>query len=54
MQPSDLSRIFYARQLCDKLSCAKPGPRLTGAVQILSTVPTVNWVLLGSGESNKG
>jgi hypothetical protein len=25
-----------------------------GAVQILSTVPTVDWVLLGSGESNKG
>ncbi len=31
-------------------------PRLAGggAVQILSTVPTVDWVLLGSGESNKG
>ncbi len=25
-----------------------------GAVQILSTVPMVDWVLLGSGESNKG
>ena len=27
-------------------------PRL--AVSILSTMPTVDWVLLGSGESNKG
>ena len=34
----------------ESLSC--PGWR--GAVQILSTVPTVVWVLLGSGESNKG
>ena len=25
-----------------------------GAVQILSTVSTVDWVLLGFGESNKG
>ena len=25
-----------------------------GAVQILSTMPTVDWVLLGSGKSNKG
>ena len=24
------------------------------AVQMLSTVPTIGWVLLGSGESNKG
>ncbi len=30
------------------------GPGWRGAVQILSTVPTVEWVLLGSGESNKG
>ena len=30
------------------------GPGWRGAVQILSTVPTVDWVLLGSGESNKG
>ena len=28
------------------------GPGWSGAVQILSTVPTVDWVLLGSGESN--
>ena len=30
------------------------GPGWRGAIQILSTVPTVDWVLLGSGESNKG
>jgi hypothetical protein len=30
------------------------GPGWRGAVKILSTVPTVDWVLLGSGESNKG
>ena len=30
------------------------GPGWRGAVQILSTVPTVDWVLLGSGKSNKG
>ena len=30
------------------------GPGWRGALQILSTVPTVDWVLLGSGESNKG
>ena len=29
-------------------------PRLGGAVQILRTMPTVDWVLLGSGEVNKG
>ena len=30
------------------------GPGWRGAVQVLSTVLTVDWVLLGSGESNKG
>ena len=25
-----------------------------GAIQILSTAPTVDWVLLGPGESNNG
>ncbi len=30
------------------------GPGWRGPVQILSTVPTVDWVLLGSGESIKG
>ena len=29
-------------------------PGWRGAVEILSTVPTVDWALLGSGESNKG
>jgi hypothetical protein len=28
-------------------------PRLAGAGQILSAVPTIDWVLLGSGKSNK-
>ena len=37
-------------QVCKDDLC--PGWR--GALQILSTVPTVDWVLLGSGESNKG
>ena len=27
---------------------------LPGTVQMLSTLPTVDWVVLGSGESNKG
>ena len=30
------------------------GPGWRGAVQILSTMPTVDWVLLGSGESTRG
>ncbi len=30
------------------------GPGRQGAVQILNTEPTIDWVLLGSGESNKG
>ncbi len=30
------------------------GPGWRGAEQILSTVPTVDWVLLGPGESIKG
>ncbi len=30
------------------------GPGWRGAVQILSTVPTLDGVLLGAGESNKG
>jgi hypothetical protein len=29
-------------------------PRLVGTVEILSTVPTVDWALLGPGEYNKG
>ena len=29
-------------------------PRVAQGVWILSTMPTVDWVLLGSGESNKG
>ncbi len=33
-------------------SLVSPGWR--GAVQILTTVPTVDWVLLGSGEFTKG
>ena len=31
-----------------------PSPGWCGTEEILSTVSTVNWVLLGSGESNKG
>jgi hypothetical protein len=30
------------------------GPGWRGPIQILSTVPTVDWALLGSGESDKG
>ncbi len=30
------------------------GPGWRGLVQVLSTVLIVDWVLLGSGESNKG
>ena len=30
------------------------GPRLAGAVEILSSVPRADQVLLGSGESNQG
>ena len=30
------------------------GPGWRGAVKLLSTVPTVDWVLLGFGESIKG
>ena len=35
-------------------SIMQHGPGWRGAVYILSTVPVVEWVLLGSGESNKG
>jgi hypothetical protein len=33
---------------------AATGPGWRGSVQILSTMPTVDWALLGPGESNKG
>ena len=39
-------------QLSRKIYALAPGWR--GATLIMSTVPTVDWVLLGSGESNKG
>jgi hypothetical protein len=29
-------------------------PWLAGVVSLLSNIPTVHWVLLGSGESNEG
>ena len=46
----------YRTATCTLLytSLQKHGPGWRGAVLILSTVPTVDWVLLGSGESNKG
>ncbi len=50
---------FVVKEVCFAciefhISHSTSGPGLRGAVQILSTVPTVDWVLLGSGESNKG
>ena len=37
-----------------QFSASRQSPGWRGAVQILSTVPTVDWVSLGSGESDKG
>ncbi len=36
------------------LCCNGVGPGWRVAVQLLSIMPTVDWVLLGSGESHKG
>ncbi len=46
--------VLKNRKMFDNIKNNITGPGWRGAVSILSTVPTVDWVLLGSGESNKG
>ena len=46
-------RLAYARKECDK-NVYRSSPRLAGANKVLSTVPTVDWVMLGSGGFDKG
>ncbi len=46
--------IYLPSLLCPSIaSTGMTGPGWRGAVQTLSTVPTIDWVLLGSGESMK-
>ncbi len=47
------SILSLSREFIIMIACYS-GPGWRGPVQILSTVPTNDWVLLGSGESNKG
>ena len=47
-------RLLHTTFSGSKFSTLNVDPGWRGSVQILSTVPTVDWVLLGSGESNKG